>query len=470
MPDRPPVLGGEPPPPSVARTAAFLSERGVWHLLGRNREARSCRDAAHKRLRLGERGIPLWDELKSFFGVARRADGHRQHLVVHCRGDRTIDLARVATAVGSAAEPERLEGAALERLGMAYGLVNPFEPWAFDGQLLAMPVLQVFDRDLLTPLGVPGTVMTNAGDLTWSVEFHAKELARSLDHAIVADVSIEDPREPPRPKWAVEPTTFGIVTGNGPDSGMLLWRSINRAVREALGEDSRGDFAMPRVLIQSLPEMGLTMELDHRHASAWPPLRSATAELCRDGANVVAIACNTTPHFAPELARICKEYGATFLSMPEVVGAWLRRNGIEQIALLGVKTVAELGPWSPYREPLEGIEVHVPNAATMARIHALAYRVKSEGPSHKGLTRLRDILHEEVRADVIVLALTELSLLLEVQKRPQRSDRLIVDTVELYASALAERYVGASIREPSPSVTSGTLEQGIDHIPQRYVV
>ncbi len=316
-----------------------------------------------------------------------------------------------------------------------------------------MPVLQVFDRDLLTPLGVPGTVMTNAGSLIWSVEFHAEELARSLDHAIVADVALEDRLEPPRPRWATDPTTFGIVTGNGPDSGMLLWRSLNRIVREALGEDSRGDFAMPRVLVHSLPEMGLTMELDRRHASAWPPLRSATAELCRDGADVVAIACNTTPHFGPELRRICAEYGATFLSMPEVVGAWLRRNGIERIALLGVKTVAELGPWSPYREPLAGIEVHVPDDATMARIHALAYRVKAEGPSHKGLTRLRDILHDEVRADVVVLALTELSLLLEIQRRPQRSDRLIVDTVELYARALAERYMGTSLEQNTDSLT-----------------
>lgn len=441
------ALGTDQRPPSVARITAFLSERGVWYVLGRNREARSCRDAAQKRVRLGETGIPLWDELKSFFGVARRVDGHLQYLVVHCRGDRMIDLASVAREVGSPSPPERLDSTALEQLGMAYGLVNPFEPWAFDGQLLAAPVLQVFDRDLLTPIGVPGTVMTNAGSLTWSVELHVEELVRSLDHVMVADVSHPEPDGAPRPKWAAAPTTFGVITGNGPDSGMLLWRSINRIVREYHGTRSRGDLAMPRVLVQSLPELGLTMELDRRHAAVWPALRAATAELCRDGAKTLAVACNTTPHFSPEIRQICVEYGASFLSMPEIVGAWLHHKGIDRIALLGVQTVAELGPWSPYREPLQGIHVEVPNDQTMTRIHALAYQVKAQGPTHAGLDRLRRILNREIQADTVVLALTELSLLLELQKRPQRSDRLIVDTIQLYAAALAEQYLGVEIAQ-----------------------
>jgi len=322
-------------------------------------------------------------------------------------------------------------------------------------------VLQVFDRDLLSPIGVPGTVMTNAGDLTWSVEMHAAELESALDHTLIADVSRPDPREASRPKWAAAPSTFGIVTGNGPESGMLLWRAINRLVREALGTASRGDFAMPRVIVQSLPELGLTMELDRRHEAVWPTLRQTTAELCRDGANVIAIACNTTPHFGAELQGICAEYGARFVSMPEVVGSWLHRHGVDQIALLGVKTVAELGPWSPYREPLAGIEVEIPDDRTMERLHGLAYEVKAVGPSHAGLDRLRRILKNQISADVVVLALTELSLLLEIQKSPQRSDRLMVDAIELYAAALAAEHLGFEVEQIfTPSKQTSSHEIG----------
>lgn len=442
--------GGSELPAAVARVTAFLSRRRVWHQLGRNAEVRSCRDAADKRARLGVKGIPLWDELKSFFGVLKRADGHPQYVVVHCRGDRLVDLDGVAKAVGSTSRVERLDGSALEQLGMAYGLVNPFEPWTFDGQLLAAAVLQVFDRDLIEPIGIPGTVMTNAGSLTWSVELHPDELVRALDHVIVADVSHPDPDEAPRPAWATRPITFGVITGNGPDSGMLLWRTINRIVRAELGGgrgERSSDFAMPRVLVQSLPELGLTMELDQRHEAVWPTLRAAVAELCRGGADVVAVACNTTPHFAPELRRICSEYGARFVSMPEVAGDWLRRQSVEEVALLGVKTVAELGPWSPYREPLSGIQVEVPGQGTMKRIHELAYRVKSDGPSHESLTRLRQLLAGEVRTPTVLLALTELSLLMEIQKGPSKSGRLIVDTIQLYAEALAREYLGRELKQ-----------------------
>ena len=443
------------PPPSVARTAAFLSERDVWYVLGRNHEAHSCRDAANKRTRLGEVGIPLWDELKSFFGVMQRDDGREQYLVVHCRGDRCIDFERVAALVGVL--PQRLAGVSLEALGMAYGLVNPFEPWAFDGQLLASSVLQVFDEDLLAPIGIPGTVMTNAGDVTWSVELRAKELADALDHVVVSDVSISDPDALARPTWATAPATIGIITGNGPESGMLLWRLMNDVIREELGQDARGDIAMPRVLVQSLPELGLTMELDLRHRHVWPALRNAAAELCRDGANVLAVACNTTPHFAPELRRITAEYGAVFVSMPEVVGQWVRRYEIERVALIGVKTVADLGPWSPYREPLASIEVEIPDSRTMRRIHDLAYDVKAKGADHTGLNRLRTILDGGVRSRIVLLALTEISLILEEQRRPQRSDRLIVDTMKLYASALAEHYLGRPVRRDLDVTAAGRV-------------
>lgn len=454
-----PELATIDPPPSVRRTSAFLGELGVWFVLGRNPEARSCADAANKRARLGEVGIPLWDELKSFFGHVTRDDGHMQYFVVHCRGDRLLDLDRVADIVGGA--PERVEGGALEALGMAYGLVNPFEPWALDGQLLTAPVLQVFDRDLLTPIGLPGTVMTNAGDLTWSVELRAAELADALDHVVIADVSVPDP-DLNRPTWAVTPTTIGIITGNGPESGMLLWRLVIRAVREQLGPNARGDIAMPRVLVHSLPELGLTMELDRRHRYVWPALRNATAELCRDGVRLLAVACNTTPHFAPELRRITAEYGATFVSMPEVVGQWLHASRIERVALVGVQTVADLGPWSPYREPLRGINVEVPDERTMARIHELAYDVKARGADEAGLSRLRSLLEHRVSADVVLLALTEISLLLERQTRPQRSSRLLVDTMKLYAMALAEHYLGHKIEQsellPLRLTTAGELE------------
>lgn len=428
-------------PMAVQQTASFLRGRGVWFRLSRNQEARSCRDAAHKRWRLGQEGIPLYDEMKSFFGRAAEPAGAAPFVIVHCRGDRILDMDRLAKVLRLREPPARLTATEVEELGVAYGLVNPFEPWALDGQLIASPALQVFDHDLLQSLGLPGTVMTNAGDLTWAVEFHASALPPVLEKVVLADVAIPDPDVPPRPDVNGRPT-IGIITGNAPESGIALWNRLNIRVREVMGPDNYGDVSMPPVVVHSLPELGMSMELATRHEPVWEALREAAARLCQEGAQVVALACNTTHYFTPQLRKVCSDHGAEFLSMPESVGTWLHRRDIHQVALVGIRYVSDLGEWSAYREPLAGIEVERPGPRAKERLDDLAYQVKREGPNQRGLSRLRDVLHQEIESEHIVLALTELSVLLERQRKPGRSGKTIIDPLSLYADALVSRYLG----------------------------
>jgi aspartate/glutamate racemase len=435
------VRPGEDVPLAVQRTAQFLAQRGVWYLLSRNSAARSCRDAAHKRDRLGHVGIPLWDELKSFFGQATLRDGRQQFVVVHCRGDRLLDLERVQSSLDLAKPPERIEASNLETLGMAYGLVNPFESWTFDGQLLSTPVLQVFDTDLLTPIGIPGTVMTNAGDLTWGVELRAQDLADRLDHVSIGEVSMIDPEEPrPFAAQSARPT-IGIITGNAPESGIALWNHVNEHVRGFLGVACYGDVSMPRVIVDSIPELGQSMELAARSEPVWDALRRACVDLCRAQARVIGLACNTTQYFTPRLREICGEYGAEFVSMPEAVALSLRNEGVKQVGLIGISYVTDLDGWSAYGSALAGIDVELPDESIVGRIEELAYLVKAEGANQRGLNGLRD-LSRRFHSKHLVLALTELSVLLDLQKRPGRSGKVLIDPLAVYAEALASRFLG----------------------------
>lgn len=425
-------------PVAVVRVADFLEERSVWFLLSRNEAARGCKDAAYKRNRLGHKGIPLHDEMKSSFG--RLGDG--RYVVAHCRADRMLDADRLAKTLDAPHPPARLHKDEIQGLGVAYGLVNPFIPWGLDGQLLASPVLHVFDDDLLEPVGIPSTVMTNAGDLTWGVELRVAELVATLPPAgvRVGDFAMPDPAAPDRPP-RTRPT-IGIITGNAPESGMALWDRVNVRVRELLGDANYGDVSMPRVVVASLPEMGLSMELADRGGDVWPALRQAADDLCRSGVTLLALACNTTHHFALGLSEVCARHGADFVSMPQAVADWLRHRGVRRVALVGIRYVAELGPWSAYRDPLGAFEVEQPGERAKARLDELAYQVKQEGANEAGLTRLRDILRQEVEADHVVLALTELSLLLDRQRKPGRSGKTLVDPLDVYADALAARFLG----------------------------
>lgn len=412
----------------VAHTYSVLRALGIWFKLGRNSPATSCRDAAHRRDRLGARGIPLWDELKTI----AVSDGNGIGLA-HCRADQAFDLDAVRDALGFSDLDKATEDE-IGDLGLGYGLVNPFETWNLSDPLIKVP--QVFDVGVTTPLGVPGTMMTNAGDRTWSVEFKAHELVHALSNATIAQIA--DPESEARLGAFDHERKIGIVTGNSPESGMYLWQLTIDATRRILGKHNRGDVSMPPVEVVSLPTMGLSMELDHRLEQVRGPLTAAVQGLAERGAAQVGIACNTTQFFGPELTVLCGDLGSRYKSMPQAVAQWLRNSGVDRVGLVGITYVADLGQWSDYGREFAGLSVEVPAPRGMERIEKIAYEVKSEGPSRKSLTNLHNVLRDEMESDYIVLALTELSTLLPLQGDRKRKDsKVLLDPLRILAESLA---------------------------------
>lgn len=430
------------PPLSALEITDHLTSVGVWHILSRNEHAVSCPDAAKKRNRLGHKGIPLGDELKSFLGRFHRSDGQVRHFVAHCRGDEHLDLDRVRTVLNATEDVERVSEKEALALGVAKGLVNPFKSTIGIGpNELSAPVTQVFDDGLLNRRGVPGTMMTNAGDYVWGVEFFVDDYVRVVPDAVVGSIAVRSPKRagshtPPHP---IRP--IGIITGNAPESGIALWTAINDAVRSILGEECLGDLSMPPVIVRSLPEMGLTMELDTRHTFVWSRMSIAVHDLCRDGARLLAVPCNTSHFFCPAIREIAGSYGAEFVSIAEVTADWLTRRGVRKAALVGINYVSDLGPWSGYRAAFQDFELEPLGARAASRLHKLAYRVKVEGATEACVNQLRDILRDEVTSDYVILALTELSILLDRQRNPGRSGRIILDPLDIYARAVACKYL-----------------------------
>ena len=430
-------------PTHVERAHRFLLERGIWFRLARNSPATSCRDAAHRRERLGTFGIPLWDELKSF---ALTDDGSRL-VLLHCRADAEFDLDAACEHLGLRHGSLERADSLLADLRVGYGLVNPFTTWDDE----SVEVRQVFDHGVLSRLGTPGTMMTNAGDSTWAVEFYGDELVDVLDGASVASI-IASPA-PVRPGYAERPAKIGIVTGNSPESGMALWENLLATVRGRLGRANRGDVSMPAVEVTSIPGMGLSMELDHRLEPVHEIVRSAVAGLAEAGATHVGVACNTTQYYSPSLTEVAEAAGAEFLSMPEAVASWLRAEGIDQVGLVGIDYVSDLGEWSAYGPALRGIEVEIPDDRGHDRIEELAYQVKAEGPSTQALGRLRNVLRDAMDSKYVVLALTELSILLELQSKRSKGDQVLVDPLRIYGEALAARFLGLPFPLPEPAET-----------------
>lgn len=325
---------------------------------------------------------------------------------------------------------------------MGYGLVNPFIPTELESPASTSPVLQLFDGEVISPLGLPGTMMTNAGELTWAVEFHPQGLFNGIESAQQASISQPDPEVKPRPPAVLRRFRLGIITGNGPESGKLLWSLANARIHAGLGREDRGDTSLPSVRVSSLPMLGQTMELGTRSRFVWPPLRDEIVKMCRGGVTTLTLACNTTHYFTDEIREICAQYGTEFVSMPEVVASHLGENDIDSVALVGIRYVTDLRGWSAYGPALRDFTVEVPSDSALDAIDKLAYQVKSYGPSRQALAELRGIVTREVVSTHVIVALTELSILLQTQKSPGRSGKVLIDPLSLYADAIAGRFLG----------------------------
>ncbi|HUG21516.1 aspartate/glutamate racemase family protein [Piscinibacter sp.] len=222
---------------------------------------------------------------------------------------------------------------------------------------------------------------------------------------------------------------IGIITGSGPEAGLDLWAKVLRANRQLMGADYGGDLDAPEVVVFSVPELGLSMELERNDAQVWQVLRR-TAERMAPHVDHYGIACNTLNHYADRLAAL--GLPARLVSMGEVARDYLAEHGITQVALLGARPVMDLGPWSAYRTLPQHASVEVP--ADPDELHAIIYEVKRRGGAQPDIVARFTQVLAGLASDVALLACTELPLIPAAVARPST-----VDVTDLLALALARR-------------------------------
>lgn len=418
-------------PQNVQGLASRLKKEGLWHVITNNvhnQEAFRCEDAAEKRIRLGTEGIPLCDELKSNLGFFL-VDGSRRYVLLHCRGNQKLDEEKLTSLLGS--EFHRLPKEELTLVFQCeYGLVNPF---AFAKDFAE--VEQIFDSSVIEEFFPPYTLMTNAGHRRWAIEFRAKELYGALPIKRRADIIADDS------KFKIRKHKIGILTGNGPESGIFLWQKINETIRTKLGDDFLGDLSFPTVLVKSMPEMGLSMELDNRLNETWKIVEEGITSLCKDGATIVGIACNTTQFFSEQIKVICNKFDAEFFSMFDAVNSYLAANHIAHFDFLGIKFVTDFNKWSDFRKLNDLYSIEIPSAEDLDNISHLAFEVKRKVVTSAGINKLRNLINQKTKTKNIIIALTEISILLATQKQNQKSDKHFIDTLSLLGGKIADRYL-----------------------------
>jgi aspartate/glutamate racemase len=423
-------------PESVRRTVEFFRRRNLWFRLARNPAVTSCREAAARRQRLGKQGIPLYDELRSYCGAAYYPDHSRRVVLSHCRANAHFDLNALARILGAAKPIARVPSSELIGQNADYGTVNPFSD--------LRRYVQVFDEDLLNSYTPPNTMITNAGERTWAVEFHVSEVIEALRsesaEVLVGRIAI------PKTEGKRLPV-FGIITGNGPESGMALWRNLNDEVRASCLASSGlcGEMSYPQVFVESSPDMGVAVDFPDRREALWRAIEAVVTHLCARGVTHIALACHTAHYFTDHIRQFLSGSGVEFVSAAEVARDYLRTVDPQDVTIIGVPAVANLGPHSAYRF-LADLGVRPLDCRSAATLQELAHLVKdtdSKSMATGALNRLQHVLRSRVHTSKVLTALTEISVLLD--RYPRLKDNLagktIIDPLRLYGRALADIYL-----------------------------
>lgn len=222
--------------------------------------------------------------------------------------------------------------------------------------------------------------------------------------------------------------TIGIITGSGPEAGIDLWLKILKQNREYIGKTFRGDIDAPQLIVHSIPQLGLSMEIRKNDRIVWEYLKTASINLSKD-TDLFCIACNTLHYYHPEILNL--NLSSEFISMIDAVKDHIIRNNIKRIALLGVKSVIEMDYWSPYNQLQEITRVEKISNPDKIKLKNLVYNIKKHGSKNREYKECLINIIGKLKSDHIFLACTELPLL-----DINFPDKNIIDNNELLAKAI----------------------------------
>jgi aspartate racemase len=225
--------------------------------------------------------------------------------------------------------------------------------------------------------------------------------------------------------------TLGIVGGIGPESTVSYYRSLIQMWREQTNDGSAPSILLNSIDLKKMLDLVAANELCE--VSAY--LGGEMDRLARAGAEVGLFAANT-PHIVfDELER---RSSIPLISIVEAAREAAEQLGLRTLALLGTRFTMQ-GRFYPAVFDKAGIVLVFPEEDEQAYIHDKYMNELVKGvflpETRKGLLRIVDRLAKQRQAQGVILAGTELPLLL------QEAGHGIpfLDTTRLHVSAALRR-------------------------------
>jgi len=199
--------------------------------------------------------------------------------------------------------------------------------------------------------------------------------------------------------------TVGILGGMGPEATVDLMQRVIRATPAA----DDGDHV--RMLVDNNPAVPsrIAALIEGTGISPAPTLRAMAENLVAQGADFLAMPCNTAHHYLGEIAA---GLSVPFLNMVELAAQTLAQSEprVRRVGLLASSALRKIELYEPSLQARQ-MEVLYPREAEQGRLMTLIRAVKAGGATREqGLSLQAAARDLEARgADVLLIACTELS-------------------------------------------------------------
>lgn len=215
---------------------------------------------------------------------------------------------------------------------------------------------------------------------------------------------------------------LGVLGGLGPMSTVCFCKlliSHTKAVRDA-------DHIDMIVSSRATTPDRTAFILGKSNCDPLPVMREEAERLCRAGADLIVIPCNTAHYFYEGLQQSCP---VPIINIIEETVALLKRRGIDSFGLLATEGTVASGAYHRFCEPY-GIKCVTPTKTEQDAISELIYgQIKQNKPfMPKELWKVVTAMQAR-GCTTFVLGCTELSLL----KEALRHDPLFIDSLEVLA-------------------------------------
>jgi aspartate racemase len=222
--------------------------------------------------------------------------------------------------------------------------------------------------------------------------------------------------------------TLGMIGGVGPESTIDYYQNIIRLYRER-----QRDGSYPQFIINSVDlRKGLDFMAANDLAGMTGYLLEEISKLARAGANFGLISANT-PHIVFD--DVTAKSPIPFISIVEATCAAAKARDLKRLALFGTRFTMQ-ATFYPRVFAREGIELVVPDAKDQDYVHEKYLNELVPGKflpeTRAGLLAIVDRMTEKIAIDGVILAGTELPLIL---RDAEHKGIPFLDTTKIHCQA-----------------------------------